>query len=70
MVPLVGASKPVIKLNTVVLPAPLGPIRPKMPRSGTVRLMFCNTCKPPKFFVMDDKRSMTNRPRRADADSA
>ena len=62
MVPLVGAVKPVIKLNTVVLPAPLGPIKPKMPRAGITRLMFCKTCRPPKFFVTDDNVSMANLP--------
>jgi hypothetical protein len=29
--PLVGVSKPEIKPNKVVLPAPLGPIKPVMP---------------------------------------
>ena len=36
--PRVGVSEPAMRLNSVVLPAPLGPIRPVIPPPGSVRL--------------------------------
>ena len=38
MRPLVGATSPVIKLNKVVLPAPLGPITANASPAATARL--------------------------------
>ena len=35
MRPLSGAKKPVIRLNSVVLPAPLGPMMPTISHSDT-----------------------------------
>jgi len=48
----------VIRLNAVVLPAPFGPINPRILPSGMVRFTFSKTCKPPKVFEIDDKLNM------------
>src|SRR5690348_2251839 len=37
-----------MQLNAVVLPAPLGPIRPTISNSLTSRLTSCSACRPPK----------------------
>src|SRR5688500_13806914 len=50
-VPLLGWSKPVSRLNSVVLPAPLGPIRPVMPPRWTSRWSTDTAVRPPKVRV-------------------
>src|SRR5260370_3407352 len=42
---------PVITLNSVVLPAPLGPMKPQISFSGTSKLTSRNAATPPKYFV-------------------
>src|SRR3954464_8159584 len=37
-----------MQLNAVVLPAPLGPMRPTISYSLTSRLTSCSACSPPK----------------------
>src|SRR4051794_35642337 len=37
-----------MQLKAVVLPAPLGPIRPTISNSLTVRVRSCSACSPPK----------------------
>src|SRR5215213_1877628 len=46
-VPVLGWSKPVSRLNSVVLPAPLGPIRPVMPPRCTSRWSTDTAVRPP-----------------------
>ena len=46
--PLLGCTKEVKQLNSVVLPAPLGPITAWMRALGTLRLTLSIACKPPK----------------------
>ena len=41
---------PTMELNSVVFPEPLGPMRPVMPPSGTVRLTSRLATTPPKDF--------------------
>ena len=48
MAPLVGVYTPVSRLNTVVLPAPLGPIRPTISFSSMVMYTLSSACRPPK----------------------
>src|SRR3954463_11686569 len=50
-VPVFGWSKPVSRLNSVVLPAPLGPIRPVMPPRCTSRWSTETAVSPPKDRV-------------------
>ena len=49
MSPVVGGSRPVIRLNTVVLPAPFGPIRPEIVPGRTAKETSCSTFRPPKW---------------------
>ncbi len=49
MEPLVGLYKPVIKLKTVVLPAPLGPISPTNSPCLIVVVKLTTAFKPPKL---------------------
>jgi hypothetical protein len=51
MDPEVNGNTPVIKLNTVVLPAPLGPIRPKISEAFILMVKFLMASTPPKCFV-------------------
>src|SRR5438874_556200 len=46
--PAVGACKPVMTLNSVVLPAPLGPIRPVTRPAAASRSSPANALTPPK----------------------
>ena len=48
--PALGVNRPVIRLNTVVLPAPFGPIKPKIPRSGIVKLTILQDLQAAKVF--------------------
>src|SRR5512140_2958287 len=52
MRPSVGAFMPVITLKTVVLPAPLGPIRPTISPSSMETSSFDTAVRPPKRMVM------------------
>src|SRR5215218_6059901 len=47
-VPVLGWSKPVSRLNSVVLPAPFGPIRPVMPPRWISRWSTDTAVRPPK----------------------
>src|SRR3954453_22943287 len=47
-VPVLGWSNPVSRLNSVVLPAPLGPIRPVMPPRWISRCSTATAVRPPK----------------------
>src|SRR5215510_7856724 len=49
--PAVGALRPVMRLNSVVLPAPLGPIRPKSSPRGTENDTRLTAMTPPKLHV-------------------
>ncbi len=46
-----GGSAPVIRLNIVVLPAPLGPIRPRISPALTSKLTLSTATRPPKRRV-------------------
>src|SRR5215472_10641293 len=46
-----GRKAPVITLNNVVLPAPLGPMKPQISFSGTSKLTSRNAATPPKYLV-------------------
>src|SRR3954447_10115261 len=50
-VPVLGWSNPVSRLNSVVLPAPLGPIRPVMPPRWISRWSTDTAVRPPKVRV-------------------
>src|SRR4051812_18385581 len=50
-VPVLGWSNPVSRLNSVVLPAPLGPIRPVMPPRWISRWSTETAVRPPKDRV-------------------
>ncbi len=50
-VPEVGASRPVSILIVVVLPAPLGPRKPKISPSGTWKLTWSTAVKSPNRRV-------------------
>ena len=47
MVPVSGFSWPVIIRNSVVLPAPFGPMTPTMPPGGREKAMFSNSSRFP-----------------------
>src|SRR5206468_893217 len=49
--PAEGRTAPVIRLNSVVLPAPFGPMKPQICRSGMSKLTSFNAATPPKNFV-------------------
>ena len=49
-VPSSGGRKPLSKLNSVVLPAPFGPMMPRISPSPTVKLAWATARKPPKDF--------------------
>src|SRR3954452_20320130 len=50
-VPVLGWSKPVSRLHSVVFPAPLGPIRPVMPPRWISRWSTDTAVRPPKVRV-------------------
>src|SRR5258708_23535111 len=54
--------KPAMMPNSVVLPAPLGPISAVMLPSRTVRLASATAVRPPKLLVMPLTSSMARRP--------
>src|SRR5690606_17721883 len=61
MSPLSGWYTPVIRLNTVVLPAPLGPMSPTRPPSGTCKFTLRTACSPPKRRLRSLISSSTGR---------
>ena len=42
---------PEMQLSSVLLPAPLGPIKPTMRPGATVSETFCKACTPPKLTL-------------------
>src|SRR5262245_59417671 len=57
MVPLSGRYTPAIMLNSVVLPAPFGPITANIAAFGTANVTSDTACKPLKFFETRDTSS-------------
>ena len=55
--PFVGAYTPVITLKAVVLPAPLGPMRPMISPLFTSRLRSSTATTPPNCMVMSETRN-------------
>src|SRR5258705_10995033 len=51
MVPAVGGSAPEMQLKSVVLPEPLGPMRPRISPSRTSKDTPFSAVKPPKCLV-------------------
>ena len=66
--PLVGFSSPMIILNSVVLPAPLGPITPTIPPRGRSKLRSSNSSLSPKAFETFSARIDQFAQRRARSD--
>ena len=62
--PLSGFSMPAISLNSVDLPAPLGPMMPTMAPAGTLKLRLSISRRSPKLFDTP-LNSMTSVPRRS-----
>ena len=52
VVPASGGVKPATISNSVVLPAPFGPMMPRISPSRTSRSTFWTALTPPKFFDM------------------
>src|SRR5437660_10469712 len=46
-----GRKAPVIRLKSVVLPAPLGPIKPQICFAGISKLTSLSAATPPKYLV-------------------
>src|SRR5271170_320502 len=59
MAPLRGNRKPLMTLNSVVLPEPFGPIRPIMPLSGTGKVTLRSTARPPKLCPTSSSRRIS-----------
>src|SRR5207247_11171763 len=53
IVPEVGLSRPVMQLTKVVLPAPLGPMTPRISPLPMVRSTPPTAARPPKRLVME-----------------
>ena len=51
MAPAVGAYKPAIRLKVVLLPEPLGPIKPRISPSARSNEIEETAVKPPNFLV-------------------
>ncbi len=49
--PAEGRMAPVIRLKSVVLPAPFGPMNPQICFSGISKLTSFNAATPPKYLV-------------------
>ena len=62
-VPLAGRTRPEATLNSVVLPAPFGPIRPVIRPTGAVRLTSLTATCPP-YLTVTWARSRPGRPSR------
>ena len=66
--PRVGVRNPPIALKSVVFPAPLGPISPMKPPSGTSTVASSTAVRPPKRIVTPSATSvLTLGPRRRGA---
>src|SRR5437870_11920562 len=52
ILPELGFSAPAIMLNRVVLPAPFGPMKPKICPLRTSKLTSLTAARPPKYRVM------------------
>src|SRR5690625_3485228 len=59
ILPRVGFRNPLIRLTSVVLPEPLGPISPKMLPSATVSETSSSATRPPKRLWMCSTLSIT-----------
>ena len=59
MRPASGVSLPMIILNSVVLPAPFGPITPTMPPGGSLKSSPSMSVQPSKPFLMWSASSTT-----------
>jgi hypothetical protein len=57
--PSVGRNTPVTTLNTVVLPAPLGPINAKISPARTSKRASRSATTPPKRMVTPSRASIT-----------
>src|SRR5438067_3237726 len=51
ILPEEGLSAPVMSAKSVVLPAPLGPMKPEICPSATLKLTSFKAATPPKYFV-------------------
>src|SRR5207244_2379144 len=59
--PALGLSAPAMRLNTVLLPEPLGPIRPRISPSATSNETLLTAVKPPNLFVSCSTFSKSRR---------
>ena len=59
MVPRSGSKNPFSTLNSVVLPAPFGPITPRISRSRTSKLTSDSACSPMNAFHTSRTSSST-----------
>src|SRR5262245_32798566 len=62
--PASGARWPVIKLNSVVLPAPFGPMIALIEPAGTLSVTPPTAWKPPKLFLTSRTSSTAASPER------
>src|SRR5690606_32360642 len=60
--PSVGANSPAMTLNVVLLPEPLGPIRPRISPSASSKERFLTAVNPPKRLVSPCTESTQARP--------
>ena len=60
MVPDVGCRAPAMRLNSVVLPAPLGPMRPRISPLLTLRVQPSTARKPPKALTRPSTSSIAS----------
>src|SRR6267378_450235 len=59
--PALGLSAPAMRLQTVLLPEPLGPIRPRISPSATSNETLLTAVKPPNLFVSCSTSSKSRR---------
>src|SRR5882762_10165361 len=59
--PASGLSAPAMRLKTVLLPEPLGPIRPRISPSATSNETLLTAVKPPNLFVSCSTFSKSRR---------
>ena len=58
--PALGCRKPLSRLNSVVLPAPFGPMMPRISPLCSVKLTSCTALRPPKVFERLRTSSITS----------